>query len=607
MAGHDETFFNELLNGHEGVAEVFGILDGGDVAADLSESLCKCRASEFQGIEREVDVVEAAFGHVLHDGADNLADIAHLAAGADDDGSRADNLVTVGIFLGHREGVLAGGDIDLQCAAEVAESLYCGVKAGVLALLCATGPHPVGREADAFHTLCQGSPYQVGKAFCYGEHTAGGRVGECSLWCMSDGGGDTALSAVVEGDSTAVGERKLEFALALLAGHTSRNAAVHLVRQPILAGHGFQAEHVFQVFVNVAVGVCCHFVGTFYSHVFHDGLRAGAEHLFYGEVERSYAVGLFEGEAMVAGGFAHGVHGSAFAVGDALHVFDGLFVDEESHAFLALVGNDFLGAECGVADGEFVHMYESAAFLHEFAEAVHVSGTSVVVDGDDGVFVLFAECAYHVVGTFLHFRVGALYGVQFDAAAVASCFYGTYRSSTESDAVVLTAHHHNLVARLGFSLQTVALGSVSHTSGEHDDFVVGVAFVGLFLVVLEGQYGAADEGLSELVSEVGSSVRGLDENLFRSLVEPGSFRQIVFPLLHASFLTGIGGHIYCRSGNGPAADAATHTVADFAAGTRGGTVEGLHGGGEVMGFSLQRDDAFHLLRAEEVGLRMVGR
>ena len=356
---------------------------------------------------------------------------------------------------------------------------------------------------------------------------------------MSDGGGDTALSAIVEGDSTAVREGELELALALLACYAARYATVHLVRQPVLAGYGLQAEHVLQIFVDLAVVVCCHLVGTCYGHVFHDGFRAGAEHLFYGEVEGTYAVGLFEGKAVIAGGFADGIHGSAFTVGNALYVFDGLFIDEQAHTFLALVGNDFLGAEGGVAHGEFVHMDETAAFLHEFAEAVHVSGAAVVVYGDDGVFVLFAECAHHVVGPFLHFGVCTLYGVQFDAAAVASGLHGTYRASAESDAVVFTTHHHNLVAGLRFALQAVALGTVSHTAGKHDHLVVVVAFASLFLVVFEGQDGTADEGLSEFVSEVRSTVRGLDENLFGSLVEPGAFGEVVFPLLYAAFLAGV--------------------------------------------------------------------
>ena len=40
--------------------------------------------------------------------------------------------------------------------------------------------------------------------------------------------------------------------------------------------------------------------------------------------------------------------------------------------------------------------------------------------------------------------------------------------------------------------------------------------------MLEGKHRTADERLAELVAEVAGAVRGLDENLFGSLIEPGA-------------------------------------------------------------------------------------
>ena len=323
---------------------------------------------------------------------------------------------------------------------------------------------------------------------------------------MADGSGDAALAAIVERHGAAVRQRELQFALTLLAGHTSGDTAVHLVRQPVFACYGFESQHILQIFIHLAVIIGCHLIFPFYGDILHNRLRAGAEHLLYRQVEGSHAVGLFEGEAMVARGLADGVHRCALAVGNALHVFDGFLVNEESHALLAFIGNDFLRAQRFVADGQLVHMNQSATLLDEFAQAVHVSGTAVVVDGDDGVFVFFAECAYDVVRALLHFRIGALHGVQFNAAAVASRLDGTYRAAAQADAVVLATHDDHLVARLRLALEAVTLRTISYTACKHDDLIVGIAFASSHLVVLKCQDRTADKGLSELVAEVGGTV-----------------------------------------------------------------------------------------------------
>ncbi len=65
---------------------------------------------------------------------------------------------------------------------------------------------------------------------------------------------------------------------------------------------------------------------------------------------------MLEGKAMVTGGFTYYVHWSAFAFGYLAHMFDGLFLNQQAHAFLAFVGNDFLGRQRGVADGQLAHV-----------------------------------------------------------------------------------------------------------------------------------------------------------------------------------------------------------------------------------------------------------
>ena len=68
-----------------------------------------------------------------------------------------------------------------------------------------------------------------------------------------------------------------------------------------------------------------------------------AEHLCHIEVEGLHAIGLAEREVSIARGLAHHIKRSTLALGNLPHVVDVLLVDEQAHAFLTLVGNDFLG------------------------------------------------------------------------------------------------------------------------------------------------------------------------------------------------------------------------------------------------------------------------
>ena len=61
-----------------------------------------------------------------------------------------------------------------------------------------------------------------------------------------------------------------------------------------------------------------------------------------------------------------------------------------------------------------------------------------------------------------------------------------------------------------------SLCAVSHASGQHNHLVITVTFA--VLLMFKCQYGTGNQRLPELVTEVGSPVRCLDQNLFRSLV-----------------------------------------------------------------------------------------
>ena len=124
--------------------------------------------------------------------------------------------------------------------------------------------------------------------------------------------------------------------------------------------------------------------------------------------------------------------------------------------------------------------------------------------------------------------------------------------------------------------------------------------------MLKRQHGAADERLSELVAEVAGAVGSLDEDLFGRLVEPFAHGQNVLPVATAVDAR-IGGHVDCRTCDGPRACATAHTVANFTAGACSSTVEGLYGGGEVVGLGLQGNHTLDVFHLEVVAGRLVFR
>ena len=157
----------------------------------------------------------------------------------------------------------------------------------------------------------------------------------------------------------------------------------------------------------------------------------------------------------------------------------------------------------------------------------------MVVDTYYRVLVVLHEGTHQVVGTLLHLRVGTLYGVQLDAVAVATCIYGRNRTTTETDAIVVTTYYDNLVALLWLTFLIITLLAVAYATSEHDNLVVCILFS--ILLVLECKHRTCDERLTKLVAEVGSTVGSLDQDLLRSLIEPLAHWHDVFPVtLHVA-------------------------------------------------------------------------
>ena len=250
VSGHDPTLLDEFLNGIKAVGEVLGILHGRHVVAYLSKALCESRTAQPLLVEREVDMIEAAVLVVHHHGADHFLDVRHLAAGTDDDGTRRDDLLAIGILLAQRQRVFTCRHVDMQVATEVRQCLYALVQTGVLAFLRAAGPHPVGREADAAESFGERSPHDVGQCLGHRQHTACCRRGQTSLRGMSQGSGNAFLATIVECHHTTVAQRELDFTLTLLAGNLTRHRTVDLVGQPVFAGHGLELQHPLEILVE---------------------------------------------------------------------------------------------------------------------------------------------------------------------------------------------------------------------------------------------------------------------------------------------------------------------------------------------------------------------
>ena len=154
---------------------------------------------------------------------------------------------------------------------------------------------------------------------------------------------NTLATTIVEGYHTTVGERQLNLTLALLACNLTCHRTVHLVREPVLTSHGLQLQHAFQIFIEPR-GIVSHgLVESLHGSIAHDGLRRVTKHLCHIEVERLHAIGLAEREVSIARGLTDYIKRSTLALGNLTHVVDVLLVDEQAHAFLTLVGNDFFG------------------------------------------------------------------------------------------------------------------------------------------------------------------------------------------------------------------------------------------------------------------------
>ena len=244
---------------------------------------------------------------------------------------------------------------------------------------------------------------------------------------MSQSRSDTFATAIVQRHHATIAQRQLYLSLTLLAGNLSRYRAVHFVRQPVLTSHSLQLQHVREIVVQLLLFVSDVLIMVRNGRISHNRLGRVSEHLRHIQVERFHTIALHEREMGIARRLTHHIHRCTFTFSNLPHLLNMLFVDEQAHTLLTLIGDNLFRAKCLVADGQFGHIYFTATFFHQFRQAVEMSCRTVVVNADNGIHIPFTQC---VIGTFLHFWVRPLYGIEFYTVGIASRIYRRHAASS---------------------------------------------------------------------------------------------------------------------------------------------------------------------------------
>ena len=340
----------------------------------------------------------------------------------------------------------------------------------------------------------------------------------------------------------------------------------------------------------------------------HHRPRRFAKHRAQLQVDGFFARAVVhKSELHIARGLTNHIHRRPFAVGNGPQFVDMLFVHHQPHPLLRLVADNLLVREGRVAHRELIEVNTSTGRFHQLREAVQVSPCPVVVDGDNRVIGFFGEGPNGIVSPPLHLGVRALNGVQFDGIGILARGHRRHGATAHPDTVVIPTEQHHFVARDGFILERIDLFAIANPPGQHNHLVEAESLA-VFLM-FERVERPGNQGLPKFIPEIRSPVRSLNQDIFRSLVEPFTRRDIAFP--RASFRvvaqTRIGRHIAGRTGHRESPFPACDAVTNLTAGTRCRPVERFHGCREVVRFGLHRDDAFKILRHKVIRSFVRGR
>src|SRR5690606_13170715 len=129
-----------------------------------------------------------------------------------------------------------------------------------------------------------------------------------------------------------------------------------------------------------------------------------------------------------------------------------------------------------------------------------MASCTVVMNGNNRVFISLNHTAYCIGRALLHFRVCALHRVEFYPAAELTGICRRYSRATHSYTVILTTQYHYFVSFFRYIFNCLVGLAISYPACEHDHFVKGHKPVVLF--VLKGEYRTRDQWLAKFISKI---------------------------------------------------------------------------------------------------------
>ncbi len=267
-----ESVFLDCLNGIEGCAEIFGIFNLRSLASHRAKRLEERRTTELEFRFAEIYMQECGIFIVNYHRRCNISHITHLSSRRNNHCSRRNNLFSAGILLRKRKRIFSCGNIYLQVAAKITQSLYTFIQTRIFAFLRAAGPHPVCRKRNTVYALLERSKDYVCQCFGYGKSRACCRRNQTGLRSMTEGCGNSFTESVIERNHTAVGQRQLQFTHTLLSCNFSGYRAVHFIGKPIFASHSFEMKHRLEIVKQLGAVIWSILVMSFHSFVLHYSL-----------------------------------------------------------------------------------------------------------------------------------------------------------------------------------------------------------------------------------------------------------------------------------------------------------------------------------------------
>src|SRR5690606_17335290 len=131
--------------------------------------------------------------------------------------------------------------------------------------------------------------------------------------------------------------------------------------------------------------------------------------------------------------------------------------------------------------------------------------STMIVDRNNWVLFCFCHSAYGVGDTFLHFRVGPLYCVQFDRIVKFTCSHRRYCASAHADAIVISSKDDDFVTLFRIAFFAAFEFAIANTTRLHDYFIISIVLP--IFNMLKSEYTAANKGLAKLIAIVAGTIR----------------------------------------------------------------------------------------------------